>query len=206
MDIVIASKNKDKIKEIKELLKGLPISVIGFEEGDWPKEDIIEDGKSFKENAIKKASTVARITGFFSLADDSGLEVDVLGGRPGIYSARFAGKNATYNENNLKLLQLLDGIPMDRRTAQFRCVVAIAQPSGGEVRTVEGICQGFIEFNGKGRFGFGYDPLFIYSAYNKTFAELEPSLKNKISHRAHALEKAKIILERLALNDKRMQQ
>ena len=198
IDLVVATKNRNKVEEIRELLKDLPVKVISLEEGGWSKQEIVEDGKSFRENAIKKAYTVAKITGKLTLADDSGLEVDALDGQPGIYSARFAGEDVTDRENNLKLLRLLKDVTKEGRTAQFRCVIAIAQDPE-KVEVVEGTCRGIIGFEEQGNSGFGYDPLFIYPDYNKTFAELGPEIKNKISHRARALEKAKLILERIIL-------
>lgn len=197
-ELIIATRNKNKIKEIRELLKDLDVKVIGIDDGEWSIPEIIEDGNSFEENAIKKARVVAGITGKLTLSDDSGLEVDVLNGRPGIYSSRFAGETATDRENNIKLLQLLKDFPLERRYAQFHCVVAIAQ-TPDNVEVVEGICRGIIGFEEKGSSGFGYDPLFIHPDYNKTFAELGLGMKNKVSHRARALEKAKLILERLLL-------
>lgn len=196
IDLVIATRNRNKIKEIKDLLMDMPVNVMGLEDGNWQIPQIVEDGKTFKENATKKAKTIADLTGKITLADDSGLEVDALEGQPGVYSARFAGEDATDRENNLKLLQLIKDIPSDRRGAQFRCVIAVASPNG-RIEVVEGVCRGGIGFIEKGGQGFGYDPIFIPVGYNKTFAELSMSAKNKISHRGRALEKAKLVLERL---------
>lgn len=195
IDLVIATKNKNKIKEISALLSGMPVNVLSLENGDWQVPEIVEDGKTFKENAVKKAKIIAGITNKFTLADDSGIEVDTLSGQPGVYSKRFAGDNATDRENNLKLFQLLKDVPGDRRGAQFKCVIAIVSPQGKE-EVVEGICRGDIGFSEKGSQGFGYDPIFIPTGYNKTFAELSMQIKNRISHRGRALEKAKLILER----------
>lgn len=198
MDLVIATKNKNKIREIKALLKNMPIQVLGLDDGKWQIPEIIEDGKTFKDNAIKKAQTIANITGKIALADDSGIEVDVLKGEPGVYSARFSGEKATDRENNIKLLNLLNDIPADRRGAQFRSVIAIATPQG-KAEVVEGVCRGGVGFSERGGQGFGYDPIFIPAGYNKTFAELSLDIKNKISHRGRALEKAKLILERFLI-------
>jgi XTP/dITP diphosphohydrolase len=198
IDLVIATKNKNKVKEIKHLLKNMPINVFSLEDGKWEIPHIVEDGKTFKENAIKKAKTIAGITGKVTLADDSGLEVDALAGQPGIISARFSGENATDRENNIKLLNMMKDVSEDRRGAQFRSAIAIASPEG-VVEVVEGTCRGEIGFSEKGGQGFGYDPLFIPAGYNKTFAELSLDIKNKISHRGRALEKAKLILERFLL-------
>lgn len=196
IDIVIATRNKNKIKEIKALLGEMPLNILSLDDGNWQIPDIVEDGKAFKENAIKKARTIAEITGKVTMADDSGLMVDALNGQPGIYSARFAGENATDRENNLKLLQLMNAVPSDRRGAQFVSAIAVASPQG-RVDVVEGLCRGDIGFTEEGGGGFGYDPIFIPTGYNKTFAELSISVKNKISHRGRALEKAKLVIERI---------
>lgn len=195
IDIVMATKNKNKVREIKKLLKNIPVNILSLEDGKWSVPEINEDGKTFKENAVKKAQAIANITGKIALADDSGLEVDALGGQPGLYSARFAGENASDRDNNVKLLNLMKSIPGDRRGAQFRSVIAIASPEG-RIEVVEGVCRGDIGVSEKGGLGFGYDPLFVPAGYNKTFAELSMDVKNKISHRGRALEKAKLILER----------
>lgn len=196
IELVIATRNKHKIKEIKKLLEGMPIEVISLLDGNWDIPEVVEDGSSFKENATKKAQAVCKATGKYTLADDSGLEVDALGGQPGIYSARFSGENASDRDNNVKLLTMIKDIPADRRGAQFRCAAAIASPDG-KIDVVEGICRGEIGLTEEGGQGFGYDPIFIPVGYNMTFAELSMDVKNKISHRGRALEKAKLFLERL---------
>lgn len=198
IDIIIATKNKNKIKEINAILKGMPVNILSLYDSNWQVPDIREDGKTFKENAVKKAKTIAGITGKITLADDSGISVDVLSGEPGVHSKRFAGENASDRENNLKLLNLIKDIPAGRRGAQFRCVIAIAVPNG-KTETVEAVCRGDIGFSEKGGQGFGYDPIFVPSGYNQTFAELSMQVKNKISHRGRALEKAKLVLERLIM-------
>lgn len=195
-ELLVATRNKHKVKEIKDILKDLSLSVQGIKDGAWQIPEIVEDGKTFKENAVKKAKTIADITGILTIADDSGIEVDALGGEPGIFSARFAGEKATDRENNLKLLNLLRDFPLERRGAQFRCVIAIAVPHG-KIEVVEGICRGGVGVCEVGGQGFGYDPIFIPVGYNKTFAELNASVKNKISHRGRALEKAKLVLEKI---------
>lgn len=197
IDLLIATKNKNKLKEVKAILGGMPIDILGIEDGNWQIPEIDEDGASFRENAVKKAKVIAEITGKVTLADDSGIMVDALNGQPGIYSARFAGESATDRENNLKLLGLMKDIPSDRRGAQFVCVIAIASPQG-RVDIAEGVCRGGIGFSEEGGGGFGYDPVFIPAGYSKTFAELSQSIKNKISHRGRAIEKAKLVLERIA--------
>jgi len=155
----------------------------------------VEDGATIRDNAIKKAVETARVAKKLTLADDTGLEVDVLKGEPGVRSARFAGEDATYHENNKKLLQRLEGVAYDKRTARFRCVVAIADENG-LCECVEGICNGTILEAERGGGGFGYDPLFIADGQTKTFAELSPEVKNRISHRAKAMQKAWAVLSR----------
>lgn len=193
MKIVLATGNRGKVEELKYILKDLDAQVISLNE--FPQVgDIIEDGATFEENAIKKAKAVSDATGLVAVADDSGLEVDFLNGAPGVYSARFAGEDKDDEENNNKLLSLLAGQPPEKRSARFKCVIAVSCPKG-QLYTAEGTCEGVIAEDKKGEGGFGYDPLFIVPEYNKTFGELEPHIKNIISHRAKALEKIKPILE-----------
>ncbi|HBT20374.1 MAG TPA: non-canonical purine NTP pyrophosphatase [Peptococcaceae bacterium] len=193
--LVIASRNKGKISELKELLKEYNFEILSLD--DYPEiPEIKETGKSFKENALIKARIAAQETGCLALADDSGLEVDALGGAPGIYSSRFAGPNKDDEANNKKLLELLEGVPFDKRTARFRCVVAAVDPQGIEI-TTEGVCEGKIGFEPKGSFGFGYDPIFIVDGYGLTMAELKPEIKNRISHRAKAFKKIAAVLKGL---------
>ena len=203
MELIIATRNTNKIKEIKHLLQDTSVQLLDLAGGRWVVPEIIEDGSTFEENAVKKAVIIAGITGKLTLADDSGLEVDALGGQPGVRSARFAGDKVAGRDlaNNLKLLTMLQGAPPGKRMAQFRCVMALVQPDG-RTRVVTGMCTGRIGLTEKGNQGFGYDPLFIPGEYDKTFAELGVYVKNKISHRARALEKIKIILEKIAINEK----
>ncbi len=190
--LVLATRNRDKIKEIRSILKQTGIKLRCAEDFEhFP--EVEEDGTSLEENAAKKASQVARSLGLFAIADDSGLEVDWLEGAPGVFSARFAGQGATYEQNNQKLLELLKGMPVEKRTARFRCVIALASPQG-KVWTVEGRCEGFIAEKPRGTQGFGYDPIFVVSSLGKTFAELDPAEKNRVSHRARALEELKKLL------------
>ncbi len=183
--LVIASKNIGKLKEFQSLLGGSSFNVVSLDE--YPEiPEINETGSTFAENAIIKAEAVARYTGELSLADDSGLEVDVLDGRPGVYSARFAGVPSSDEANNQKLLEMLSSVPDEKRTARFRCVIAIAAP-GVPVQTVHGCCEGLITSVPSGTGGFGYDPLFYVPSLERTFAELSPEQKNKISHRAQAM-------------------
>ena len=192
MDLVIATSNQHKLKEFKAILKGFPLTILSLK--DFPDIPVVvEDGKSFYENALKKALTVARHTDKITVADDSGIEVDALDGKPGVYSARFAGEDATDEANNTKLLKELEGVSSDKRGACFTCVLVIAQPDG-ETAFVEGACRGTIIHEARGEYGFGYDPLFLVPEYDKTFSEITPEEKNKISHRARALEKLLKIL------------
>lgn len=193
MKVVLATRNQGKVRELEAMLAGIEgIKVLSFQ--DFPEmPDVVENGQTFEENAVKKAREVAEYTNLVAVADDSGLEVDYLNGAPGVYSARFAGENKNDTENNHKLLRLLHGLPMEQRKARFRCVIAIATP-WGDIYTTEGNCEGFIGYEMAGDKGFGYDPLFYLPEYDKTFAQLDLEVKNRISHRARALEKAKSIL------------
>ncbi len=189
--IVIATANQHKLGEIKAILADLPVEILSL--ADFPQIPPIEEtGSSFEENALLKARTVFRETKIITLADDSGLEVDALKGRPGIYSARYAGEGHDYAANNRKLLQEMAGLPPENRGAQFRCVVAIVAPQGETV--VEGIVRGRIIEELRGSGGFGYDPLFVPEGYELTYAQLGEEVKNRISHRARAFQKAKQLL------------
>jgi XTP/dITP diphosphohydrolase len=192
LELLVATKNKKKLEEIKEILKGLNLKILSL--ADYPKVPrIIENGKTFRENAVKKAVKIARFTGKLALGEDSGLCVDALKGKPGVYSSRFAGKDKSDRKNNLKLLKLLEDLPLSKRKAYYYCVVALADKEG-LIGVAEGKCSGFIGFSLKGHFGFGYDPLFIIPKYKKTFAQLGPSIKHRMSHRFLALKKVKSIL------------
>ena len=193
--LLLASRNRHKIEELEQMLAGLKIEVISLEDvADMPL--IEEDGKTFSENASKKARLTAMHTGFTCLADDSGLVVDALGGHPGVYSARFAGEEADDRKNNRKLLQMLQGVDGEKRQARFICVIASSDPQG-HICTVEGKCEGRIHYEERGKGGFGYDPLFIPEGYSQTFAELSREEKNRISHRGQALLKARTLLEKI---------
>ena len=192
--VVVATKNPGKFREIREIL-GSEIRLLSL--ADFPEVgDIVEDGRTFEANAIKKALSVALHTGRVSLADDSGLEVDALDGAPGVYSARFAGEEATDRQNNEKLLRLLEDTPDAERTARFRCVIAVGAPDGA-VRTAEGAAEGRILRSPRGTGGFGYDPLFLASSVGRTFAELPPEEKNRLSHRGSALKSAIPLLRKV---------
>ena len=193
--LILASNNAKKVKEIKEILEGLPIEVksLKYEGIDI---DVVEDGKTFEENAKKKAKEIYEFLlskgkkDFIVLADDSGLEVDYLNGEPGIYSARYSGEHGNDDKNNEKLLENLEGVPKEKRGAQFVCQLSLFTDKG-EYYTVRGEVRGFIIESIQGKGGFGYDPLFFYEPFNKTFGELEAEEKNKISHRGIALIKLK---------------
>ncbi|MBF0479007.1 MAG: RdgB/HAM1 family non-canonical purine NTP pyrophosphatase [Candidatus Omnitrophica bacterium] len=197
-ELVVATKNKGKLREIKELLAGLPFTITSLE--DYPDApEIVEDGKSFAENALIKAWVIAQYTEKLTMGEDSGIEVKALNNQPGIYSARFSDPNATDRKNNLKMLRLLKHVPLKERQACYRCFISVVD---GErmVAAVNGQCRGLIAVNPKGKNGFGYDPLFLIPRYHKTFGELDPKIKAKISHRAHALKKLKKFLGEWYLN------
>ena len=193
MELVLATRNEDKIREIKEAFRDLPIRILTFR--DFPGfPPLVEDKDTLYGNAKVKARTVAKFVQKIALADDTGLEVEALGGAPGVLSSRFAGEGASYEENNRKLLSLLKKVPLQKRRATFRCVMVISDGGRREI-TVEGTCQGRIIQRMRGNAGFGYDPLFQPQDYDQTFAELSLKEKNRISHRGKALEKTKKILE-----------
>ncbi len=192
LEVVIATRNSGKLREIRQILAPLGLKVLSLE--DFPEiPDILEDGRTFGENAVKKAAAVARGTGRTSIADDSGLAVDSLGGSPGVFSSRYAGEGATDADRYNKLLREMAGVPAGRRGAAFVCALAVVSPEG-RAEVVEGECRGEIAFSPRGPHGFGYDPVFLIPALAKTMAELEPEAKNRISHRARALEKLKQVL------------
>lgn len=197
MRIVLATRNRKKAEELLDHLGGLPIQFKTL--ADYPDApEIVEDGDSFRANAIKKAVTVARGLGLYALGEDSGLVVDALGGRPGIYSARYAGEGASDEANNAKLLDELRDVPLSRRTAHYVCYIAVAAPDGRLVAESEGKCHGIIGAEPRGTGGFGYDPLFIIPEYHKTFGELGLTVKRWLSHRARACEKIRPQLLELA--------
>ena len=185
--IIIGTRNAHKIEEINDKLRGLLPEFKGLDAyPDAP--EVVEDGKTFLKNASKKAGELARATGEWVMADDSGLEVDALGGAPGVFSARYAGVHGDYEGNNRKLLREMTGIPAEKRTARFRCVIALAEPGGEIVFTVEGTMEGLIAEKPKGKHGFGYDPVFYLPDRECMVAELTLEEKNQISHRARAVE------------------
>lgn len=188
--ILVATQNEKKRAEIKEILADMP-GILLRGPDDFPfLPEVEEDGNTYQENAIKKATILAKACNTWAMADDSGLEIDALNGRPGIYSCRYAGPNATDEKNIEKVLSELKGVPKERRTARFICSIALADPYG-LFFIVEGRCEGFITEGPRGKGGFGYDPVFSVPEYHQTFAELVPSIKNRISHRANALKQFK---------------
>ena len=188
LKVLLGTKNPDKCRELRRLLRRVGVRVQSLR--DFPHcPDVVEDGRTFEANAKKKARVYARHTGVMTLADDSGLKVCALRGKPGVYSARFAGPRCSYDDNNRKLLRLLRGVPRQKRGATFVCV-AVLYKGRRLVGCVRGECHGRIAFEAQGQNGFGYDPVFIPAGYKKTFAELSPGLKNRLSHRGRALRKA----------------
>lgn len=188
MKLLVGTNNRGKIAELNELLTVLPVqlfALINFENIS----DVAETGKTFAENAILKASSYALQTGFWSLSDDSGLEVEALNGAPGVFSARYAGEKASDQERMLKLLAELAETNDNLRRARFVCAMALSDKKGEIKFLAEGVCHGTIAFEPRGTKGFGYDPLFIPDGYEQTFGELSSTVKQKISHRARAIEK-----------------
>lgn len=197
--LVIATTNRGKLAELSSLLADLPVDVRGIRDVVADPPAVVEDGETFAENALKKARAAADATRCLALADDSGLEVDALGGRPGVRSARFAGEHATDAQNIEALLAAIarSGAEPPHR-ARFRCVLAVASPTGGDVAwTVEGVCEGTIAGAPRGTHGFGYDPVFVVGGTERTMAEHGRDEKNVISHRARALARLRPLLERL---------
>ncbi|NLX70052.1 MAG: XTP/dITP diphosphatase [Clostridiales bacterium] len=190
--IIAATNNPGKIVEIRQILNDLPFEILSLKDAGINIK-VEEDGDSFEENALKKALEIHKFTGQSVLADDSGLEVAALNGQPGVYSARFAGENATDEENNAKLLKMMELVPFEKRQAVFRCVIVLVRHDGMILRAT-GACCGKIGFTPAGKGGFGYDPLFIVDGLDKTFAELTPEEKNVISHRGIALKNLKNLL------------
>lgn len=195
MELVLATGNRDKQREMKAFLRDLGVTIRTLDE--FPGAPVVvEDGQTCRANAGKKALEIAMFTGTLALADDTGLEVDALGGRPGVFAARYAGPQATYADNCRKLLDELESVPLDQRGARFLTVVAIADPSSS-VEFVDGVLRGRIADHCSGGHGFGYDPVFMVPELGKTLAELTLDQKNQISHRGQALAKAKDVLKRI---------
>jgi len=194
--LLLATNNQGKAREYKSLLEGVPFELVTPAQVGIDTE-VEEVGKSFEENAVLKATTLAAESGLLSLADDSGLEVEALGGEPGTLSARYAGEGASDADRVSYLLAKLEGVPEGKRQARFKCVIAIATPEG-EVELCSGECGGIIALKPVGNRGFGYDPIFYLPELKKTMAELSPEEKNRISHRGRAAAKARELLKRLA--------
>ncbi|MBN2076714.1 MAG: XTP/dITP diphosphatase [Dehalococcoidales bacterium] len=196
--LLIATTNQGKVREYKSLLKDIPFNLVSLtDEGITTV--VEETGTTFKENAGLKAETIAAESRILTLADDSGIEVDALGGEPGVMSARYAGDDATDTERVDYLLKKMKNVPEGKRTARFRCVIAIAEP-GGETEYFTGECEGIVPFEPAGELGFGYDPIVYIPELGKTVAELGPEVKNRISHRGMAAEKArKALIDRYTI-------
>lgn len=190
--LLIATKNKGKVIEIEDVMKDIPIKTKSLEQFK-DISDVVEDGEDFYENAVKKARHYMKATGHWTMADDSGLEVDALGNRPGVYSARYAGEEGNSLKNIEKLLNELKDVPREKRTARFKCVIALCGPEG-EIFTFDGACEGRILDAPLGESGFGYDPVFYYEPFEKTFAQIPLEDKNRISHRGMALGKLREFL------------
>jgi len=188
--LLVATTNPGKFAEVKDFLRQLPLEVLSLSDlATWPR--IIEDGATFEENALKKARSLAEYSGYLTLADDSGLEVDALNGAPGIYSARYCGEEGNDKKNNEKLMHELREIPEEKRTGRFVCALALCAPKSHGMKewTVRDSCEGRISFELKGENGFGYDPLFFYPSLGKTFGEIDRAIKATVSHRGKALKK-----------------
>ena len=194
-ELVLATRNRHKSEELTALLGDLGITIRTLDEFPGAPE-VVEDGDTCEANAVKKARAIADFTGLPAVADDTGLEVDALGGRPGVYAARYAGEDATYEDNCRKLLQELTGVPRERRTARFLTVAAIALPSGG-IRMAQGTLDGVIAEEASGTLGFGYDPVFLIPELGKTLAQLSANEKNRIRHRAKAFTQARDLLREM---------
>ena len=191
-ELVVATGNMGKLREIEHLLQGSVTELLS--PADFPRyPDVVEDGKTFAQNAVKKARCASLATNMQAIADDSGLVVDALHGLPGVHSARFAGEKATDAENNLKLMAMLDGVPTEHRTAAFQCVIALCMPNG-DCLTFDGELKGVILSEPRGKGGFGYDPFFFVPSHGCTAAELDAAEKNRMSHRGIALQ---ALLQRL---------
>jgi XTP/dITP diphosphohydrolase len=192
---VLATRNENKVREIKEILEGVSVDLVSL--ADFPDvSPVDEDGTTFEENAIKKALHVWKQTGLASVADDSGLEVDALDGKPGVMSARFAGEPGSYRANNEKLLEMLKGVAGDDRKAKFVCVAVLVTPKGKMVLQ-RGELKGLITDEPRGEGGFGYDPVFYLPRKKMTVAELDPATKNEMSHRGKAFESLKPFINSL---------
>lgn len=192
--MIFATGNENKMKEIREILGALPLEILSMKEAGISA-DIVEDGKTFEENALIKARAICKLAGEMVLADDSGLEIDYLNKEPGIYSARYMGEDTSYHIKNKSLIDRLEGVPDEKRTARFVCAIAAVFPDGKEL-VVRGTVEGIIGYEEKGENGFGYDPIFYLPERGCTTAELPSEEKNSISHRGNALRLMKDLLEK----------
>jgi len=191
--LLLATTNRHKIEEYRAIFTDLPFQLLSLADISLDM-DVEETGTTFQQNADLKAFAYAHASGMLSLADDSGIEIDALGGEPGVYSARFLGPDVSYTERFRVILERLQGLPVPQRTAHFRCAITIAEPSGVH-KSVEGTVHGIIADAPRGKHGFGYDPLFLVPEYGKTMAEMSPELKHRISHRGRAAALARTLLE-----------
>lgn len=191
--VIVASGNPKKLKELNAILKDFDMDVVSKKDAGYAHIEPVEDGETYEENSLKKAMEIMEASGHPAIADDSGLEVDYLDGAPGLYSARFAGEEGNDDKNNQKLLALMDGVPLEKRGAKFVTVITMVFPGGRKI-VARGECPGHINIGFGGEGGFGYDPLFVPDGYSETFAQLGPEVKNKISHRARALQKLSEVL------------
>lgn len=197
--LLVATQNPGKVREYAQMLGELPLQAVGLRDVGLGEHDVEETGATFAENAILKARYYAQAAGLLALADDSGLVVDALDGAPGVYSARYGGPGLDDAGRRQKLLQALADVPPEKRSARFVCVIALAHPPGEQVQTVEGRVEGQILLEERdGGYGFGYDALFCPQGHTRTFAELEPEIKNRISHRGQALARLRPLLQKLA--------
>ncbi|HZU68291.1 MAG TPA: XTP/dITP diphosphatase [Ktedonobacteraceae bacterium] len=192
-DLLLATTNVHKLEEFRAIFADLPYRLLSLQDIQLQM-DVEETGSTFAENAELKAHTYAGASGLLTLADDSGLEIDALEGAPGVFSARFAGRDTSYQERFRLILERLEGLPVEQRGARFRCAIALAEPSG-YTRIVEGVIEGVIADAPRGENGFGYDPIFLVPELGMTTAELEPGDKNRISHRGRAAQLARILLK-----------
>lgn len=197
LKIVLSSGNPDKLREVKQILCANWLEIVPL--SDFPAAPDPKEGKdSLKENAVTKARVACDFTGLPAIGDDTGFEVDILDGKPGVLSSRYAGRNASYADNVKKLLEVLQAIPKEQRTAKFRCVIALALPGGAE-KIFRGQCSGHIAVEPRGQKGFGYDPIFIPDGKKTSFAQLSPAIKNRLSHRGRALRSLKRYLRKMYL-------
>ena len=192
--IIFATGNQDKMREIREILADMDVEVVSMKEAGIHA-DIVEDGSTFEENAVIKAKTICELTGEITLADDSGLEIDYLNKEPGVYSARYMGEDTSYDVKNKNLIDRLDGVPKEKRTARFVCAIAAVLPDGRELVTRQTM-EGYIGWEPEGENGFGYDPIFYLDEYGCSSAAISPEQKNTISHRGKALRAMKELLKK----------